>query len=412
MCNNNEHDIILIVKLKLAIEVGSDDMSFNLKYDQGRIRKYHYFMLLSLIQKEKQVSRAQLAKLTKMSNTSVGKIIKELIDDDLVIEVGQTVGGVGRKATLLELNPQGSYIIGVEIQHSMIRIANVSLNGKIIDKRVLNFDIEQRAEVILDMLAKEIELMIDQLVPEISKKILAIGISIPGLVTWPDGKTLAVPQLHWNDVEIKSLLEDKLDYFIYVDNDVRAVLLAESLFGSLTQYKDVACIYIGSGVGGAVMLNNEILRGHSNTLGEIGHITMNPDGSLCDCGRLGCLQTYICSSELQKQTGKSIHEIFEAFENQEEWAVKIINRAKKYLSLAIANIVVMYNPKAILLSGPMVQDFPLLIEGITDSFREYIWTPLEDSLDIKLSIMGKDNGVIGASALVLNEFLRHSNDDI
>lgn len=387
-------------------------MSFNLKYDQGRIRKYHYFMLLSLIQKNRQISRVQLAKLTEMSNTSVGKIIKELIEDELVIEVGQTEGGVGRRATLLEINPKGSYIMGVEIEFNIIRIANVSLNGKIIEKRELDFDVKQKSEIVLGMIAKEISIMIEQMDPEITKKILAIGVSIPGLVTWPDGKTLTVPQLHWKNVEIKSYLEDKLDFIVYVDNDVRAVLLAESLFGSMTAYRDAACIYIGSGVGGAVMINNEILRGHFNTLGEIGHITINPDGSLCDCGRLGCLQTYICSSELQKQTGRSIEEIFEAFELQEEWAIKIINRAKKYLSLAISNIICMYNPEAILLTGPMVQDFPALIEGVAAKSSEYVWAPLENSLHVELSIMGKDNGVIGASALVLNEFLRHSNDDI
>lgn len=387
-------------------------MSFNLKYDQKRIRKYHYFMLLSIIQKKKQVSRAQLAKLTKMSNTSVGKIIKELIDDELVIEVGQTEGRVGRKATLLEINPTGAYIIGVEIQLNLIRIANVSLKGKIIDKREIEFDVKQGAASTLDMLSQEILNMIDQMDPDVAKKILAVGVSLPGLVTWPDGKILTVPQLHWDNVEIKSSLENKLDYIVYVDNDVRAVLLAESLFGSMTQYRNSACIYIGSGVGGAVMANDEILRGHSNTLGEIGHITLNPDGVLCDCGRLGCLQTYICSSELQKQTGKPIQEVFKAFVNEEKWAIEIINRAKKYLSLAIANITCMYNPEAILVAGPMVQDFPIFIEGIEEKANEYIWKPLEDSLQVELSMIGKDNGVIGASALVLNEFLRHSNDDI
>ena len=194
------------------------------------------------------------------------------------------------------------------------------------------------------MIAENILTMIDQMDNSISQKILAIGISIPGLVTWPEGATLTVPQLHWEDVKIKSYLEDKLDYIVYVDNDVRAVLLAESLFGSMKEYRNVACIYIGSGVGGAVMLNDEILRGHSNSLGEIGHMTIDPNGTLCDCGRLGCLQTYICSSELQRQTGQTIEEIFIAFERKEEWAVKTILRARKYISLAIANIACIYNP--------------------------------------------------------------------
>ena len=390
----------------------SDRVSFNLKYDQSGIRKYHYFMLLSLIQKNQQVSRAQLAKLTKMSNTSVGKIIKELIEDELVIEVGQTEGGVGRRATLLEINSEGSYIIGVEIELGTIKIANVTLNGKIIEKVHLTFDVKQDPTIVLDNIADAILMMIEKMDPNMVAKLLAIGVSVPGLVSWPEGKTLAIPQLHWKNVEIKSRLEDKLDYIVYVDNDVRAVLLAESLFGNITEFRDAVCIYIGSGVGSAVMMNGEILRGHLNTLGEIGHMTLNPDGTLCDCGRLGCLQTYICSSELEKQTLSPIQEIFDSFEQGEDWAVTIINRAKKYLSLAISNVILTYNPEVILLSGPLVQDFASLTEDIETMSNAYILAPLRNSFQLKKSSMGKNSGVIGASALVLNEFLRHSNEDI
>jgi len=114
----------------ISLEEELDFMTFNLKYDQERIRKYHYFLLLSLIQKYKSISRSQLAKLTKMSNTTVGKIIRELIEDGLVNEVGQTVGDVGRRATLLEINPQGAYIVGVEIDLDKTQIGIVTLDGK------------------------------------------------------------------------------------------------------------------------------------------------------------------------------------------------------------------------------------------------------------------------------------------
>lgn len=387
-------------------------MSSNFKYDQGNIRKYHYFMLLSLIQKHKQISRSQLATLTKMSNTSVGKIVKELIADELVIEVGQTEGEVGRRATILELNPKGSYIIGVEIDLKAIKIASVSLNGEVIVKKHIECDMKQEAETVLDIIATEILNMVENMNSKIADKIIAIGISMPGLVSWPDGKVLMVPQFHWDNVEVKAYLEERLDYVVYVDNDVRAVLLAESLFGSMTDFNDSVCLYIGSGVGSAVMINGEILRGHRNTLGEIGHITMEPNGTLCDCGRLGCLQTFICSSEIEKQSQRSIQAVFNAFEQGEEWAVRMITRSKKYLGLAISNIVCMYNPKAVLLAGPMVEEYTALVDGVEALSNEYVWSPLKNSFQIIQPEIGEDNGVIGASALVLNEFLRHTNKEI
>lgn len=387
-------------------------MSFNLKYDQERIRKYHYFMLLSLIQKHKRISRSQLAKLTKMSNTSVGKIVKELIIDELVVEVGMTEGDVGRKAIILQINPYGSYIIGVEFDRSGIQIAVVTLSGKIMAKSQMNFDTTKTPYEILEKTATAIKELIEQSEFPLKEKIIAIGASIPGLVTWPEGKVLMVPQFHWNDIDIKGYLEEKLDYVVYVDNHVRTVILAESLFGSTINTQNSVCIYIGSGVGGAAILNGEIMRGHSNMLGEIGHMTIDPNGAMCDCGRLGCLQTFLCSSDIEKQAQKPMNEVFEAYKRNEDWALMLLNKARNYLGLAISNIICIYNPEVVLLAGPMVEEFPGLFDNLEKEIYKYVWNPMKDSFSLNYPIIGKDSGVIGASALVLNEFLRFSNDDI
>lgn len=387
-------------------------MSFNLKYDQERIRKYHYFLLLSLIQKYKKISRSQLAKLTKMSNTTVGKIIKELIYDELVIEVGAKEGEVGRKAKLLKINEYGSYIIGVELDKNGIKIAGVTLTGEIIKKENLPFDINKTAYETLDEVAKTIETLIEHIGSPLKEKIIAVGVSIPGLVTWPEGKVLEVPQFHWEDVDIKEHLQKKLDYVVYVDNHVRTVLLAEMLFGSMRNVKNSVCIYIGSGVGGAAIFEGELIRGHTNTLGEIGHMTIDPNGALCDCGRLGCLQTFLCSSEIEKQAQLSMDEIFQRYKKREEWAVNIINKSKSYLGMAISNITCIYNPEVILLAGPMIEEYPILFSDLEEEINKYIWNPMKDSYSLNQPLIGKDSGVIGASALVLNEFLRFSNDEI
>ncbi len=387
-------------------------MPFNLKYDQSRVRKYHYFLLLSLIQKHKKISRTQLAKLTKMSNTTVGKIIKELMEDGLVNEVGQMTGEVGRRATLLEINPQGAYIIGVDLSLDNIQIAIVSLNGAIIKNKYYDFNADLHPEKMLDKIASHIQELINQTSYEIASKIIAVGISMPGLITWPEGRVLMVPQFHWENIKVKEYLEKKIDFVVYVDTDVRTALLAESLFGSMSDFHDSACIYIGSGVGGAAMLNGEILRGHLNTLGEIGHITLDPNGTLCDCGRLGCLQTFICSSDLEKKAQKPIHEIFTAYDSNEEWAIRLINQARSYLGIAISNIISLYNPEAVLITGPTVQEFPQLVNNIENITDSYIWSPLKKSFKIINPSIGENSGVIGASAIVIKEFLRFSNDDI
>ncbi|GGP12064.1 ROK family transcriptional regulator [Oceanobacillus neutriphilus] len=385
---------------------------FNLKYDQKRIRKYHYFLLLSLIQKHKNISRTQLAKITKMSNTTVGKIINELIDDELILEIGNTVGDAGRRAKLLTINSKGAYIIAVEIDLEYTNIALVALNGTILSSLQINLNANQNPNTVMDIIIKNIKLLMTKFQPEIKEKILAIGIGLPGLITWPKGEVLVVPQFHWKDVKVKSYIEARLDYIVYIDTDVRTALLAESLFGNMTQYDNSACIYVGSGVGGAVMMNGEILRGHHNMLGEIGHITIDPDGALCDCGRLGCLQTFFCSSDLEKKAQMPINEIFQAYDREELWAKRLIEQARKYLALTIANISCIYNPEAVLLTGPMIWKYPQLSDGIENLAQTYAWSALKTSYKIVKPSETRNNGIIGASAIVLNEFLRFTNDDI
>src|SRR5690625_7319170 len=116
-------------------------------------------------------------------------------------------------------------------------MAVVSLDGEIVHDTSCRFDVKEKPEDVLDTISFHITGILQQLDQAVRDKILAIGISLPGLVTLPEGKTLMVPQFHWKDVEIKAHLEAQLDYIVYVDNDVRAVLLAENLFGSMSAYK-------------------------------------------------------------------------------------------------------------------------------------------------------------------------------
>ncbi|GAB2571158.1 ROK family transcriptional regulator [Gracilibacillus alcaliphilus] len=379
-------------------------MVYNFKFDQQNVRKHHYFLLLSLIQKHKKISRSQLSKFTGISNTTVGKITKSLMKDDLIIEKGQTEGEIGRKASLLEINPKGAFIIGISIDINSIKIALVTLNGEIVDKTQVACKVKHHPRETLDQLIT----LTKQFIENKPKKILAIGISMPGLISWPDGLAVRVPQFNWHEVEVRDYLKDKLNFDIFVDNDVRSVLLAEYLFGNLNNMHNSTCIYIGSGVGSSVMINGQIVRGHNNMLGEIGHTTMNPNGALCDCGRLGCLQTYICISEIEKQTQRSMDEVILAYKNNEDWAVRVIDRAKNYLGIAISNIICTYNPEAVLLAGPLIERFPEITKNLEADTKKHIWSPLKESFLLLKASLGEDSDIIGASALVLNNFLKNT----
>lgn len=374
-------------------------------YDQTMMRRHHSLLLFNLIRDAQQISRVDLSKITQMSSTSIGKIVKDLIDRGLVIETGQSSGKVGRKPTLLQINPEGAYVIGVDVDLERLALGVVDLNGRIVSKLEKPINLKQNPEWVVDDIVQSIQELSDQFHAG-SKNIIGVGVCIPGLVSWPDGNIAMIPQFQWKDIKLRELLESKLNHTVYVDNNVKTGLLAEYLFGSVKGLKHIVSIHIGSGLGSAVIENGDILRGVSNALGEIGHTIMDPRGQLCDCGRFGCLQTFICSTALEKQAGKPIADIIAAANHQDPTALKLLERAGEYLAIAVSNVISMYNPESILLVGSMIEQYPELVHLVKRYLAQYSWEPLHQSCDLRLAKFGSESGIIGGTALVLNEKLK------
>lgn len=374
------------------------------KRDQKMLREHHLLLLFKIIKRTGPVSRAELAKTTQMSATSASRIVKELIDKKFVEEIGQTEGNVGRKATLLAVNPKGAFMLGINIELESIEVGVVDLNGNVLMKEIGDVDLSRPPNEVMDRVVHMVNNIRHKL-GELSHRILGAGVSIPGIVEWPQGRLVMIPQFHWQNVEVRAYLEERIGMTVIVDNQVKAILLGESLYGSAVGVANAACIYVGSGVGGAFMDKGEVIRGFKNIAGEIGHTTVHPDGALCDCGRFGCLQTYICTSALEKESGKPIREIFEAEARNEEWAVKLVDRAMEYLALAISNIACTYNPEVIVLTGTMIDDHPELLQRVEEKCKRYLWNTLDSPFEIRYPDIGSNVGIVGASCLILREFL-------
>ncbi|MBS4206651.1 ROK family transcriptional regulator [Bacillus sp. FJAT-50079] len=378
-------------------------MMLETKHDQSMVRKHHMLLLFKLIKRFGPISRAELAKMTEMSATSTSRIVKELIDQHFIVEVGQTEGGVGRRAILLEVNPKGGLLLGVTIELDSIEVGIVDLNGSVLIKQKQEIDASDSPFDILDMIADLLNKMKNEYI-DFKDRFMGCGVSIPGIVDWPSGKVVMIPQFHWSNIELRDYLEKKIGMSVFVDNQVKAILLGEILYGSAVGMESAACIYVGSGLGGAFMDKGDVVRGINNIAGEIGHTTIDPNGILCDCGRIGCLQTYICSSALEKESGKSINEIFAAKHNNERWAINLLDRASEYLAMTISNVACTYNPEVIVLAGPMIERDSDWVGSIKKKLSLFLWSEVVQEVNIHYQSEGSA-GIIGASCLVLKEFL-------
>ncbi|GIO52279.1 MULTISPECIES: ROK family transcriptional regulator [Paenibacillus] len=380
------------------------------KHDQDYIRRKNRSTVFELIRKHSPLSRAEIARLTGMSPTTVSRIVSELFQQDFMHEIEQTTTGVGRKAVMLHVNPGSVLSVGVEIDRSGIRIGIVDLDGKVVHSTQVTRDSRETPEATLERIASAIEELI--LAEDIDRrKVVGIGVGLPGIVDYAGGSVVLSAQLGWKQTDIAGELRRLTGFEVAVDNELKVRALAEHQYGSARGSSRSVLIGFGSGVGSSLIIDGEIYRGETNSAGEIGHTVVDPGGLLCECGKVGCLQTYIAEASLVEQANKikpigSLEELFQARKDGEYWAASIVDRAMTFVAVTVSNIACVYNPDTVILTGKLVESFPEVRDFISDKcMDQFVWEPLRGTFQIVYSALESDGVVIGSGILAQNLFL-------
>ncbi|MBJ9988768.1 MULTISPECIES: ROK family transcriptional regulator [unclassified Paenibacillus] len=380
------------------------------KHDQDYIRRKNRSTVFELIRKHSPLSRAEIARLTGMSPTTVSRIVSELYQQDFMHEIEQTTTGVGRKAVMLHVNPGSVLSVGVEIDRGGIRIGIVDLDGKVVHSTQVTRDSRETPEATLERIASAIEELI-QAEDIDRRKVVGIGVGLPGIVDYAGGSVVLSAQLGWKQTDIAGELRRLTGFEVAVDNELKVRALAEHQYGSARGSSRSVLIGFGSGVGSSLIIDGEIYRGETNSAGEIGHTVVDPGGLLCECGKVGCLQTYIAEASLVEQANKikpigSLEELFQARKDGEYWAASIVDRAMTFVAVTVSNIACVYNPDTVILTGKLVESFPEVRDFISDKcMDQFVWEPLRGTFQIVYSSLESDGVVIGSGILAQNLFL-------
>ncbi|MET3545138.1 putative NBD/HSP70 family sugar kinase [Paenibacillus favisporus] len=380
------------------------------KHDQDYIRRKNRSTVFELIRKHSPLSRAEIARLTGMSPTTVSRIVSELYQQDFMHEIEQTTTGVGRKAVMLHVNPGSVLSVGVEIDRSGIRIGIVDLDGKVVHSTQVMRDSRETPKATLERIASAIEELI-QAEDIDRRKVVGIGVGLPGIVDYAGGSVVLSAQLGWKQTDIAGELRRLTGFEVAVDNELKVRALAEHQYGSARGSSRSVLIGFGSGVGSSLIIDGEIYRGETNSAGEIGHTVVDPGGLLCECGKVGCLQTYIAEASLVEQANKikpigTLEELFQARKDGEYWAASIVDRAMTFVAVTVSNIACVYNPDTVILTGKLVESFPEVRDFISDKcMDQFVWEPLRGTFQIVYSSLESDGVVIGSGILAQNLFL-------
>ena len=313
--------------------------------------------ILEAVQAAGTMSRADLVRHLGISPPTVSKLVRSLLAAQL-LEEGDAPGAVpGRPARVLRLAQTGVQVLGAVVDIKECWIAATGLDGQLHDDRMVRFRTPRSYEKLIAGLLQHTK----RLVPQRDKTTtLAFGLSVPGLINRRKQQVLLSSNIHLLDGQFPADdLERRLGLPVVLLHDTDALCLGERAFGQARGMDDFALIDATSGLGAAIMSGGRLVSGHQGMAGEIGHITVDPHGARCGCGNVGCLETVATDQALttliSEKLGKSVS-MSQAVELARAGKLKVdaeIDRTLGYLAIAVAAMVNLFNPAAVLVEGRM-----------------------------------------------------------
>lgn len=393
-------------------------------------------LLTSVDSEEKQpLSRIQLARKTQLSSTTITNLVAELIEQGIVIEDKTACEDeqrpVGRPRTGLSLVPNARYVVGVHIGVGLYRVALMNLRAEITCSKIVNFDISIPADEVLQRISADIHELLSGCGLD-RRLILGIGVGASGLVDYLNGVNIFAPNLDWHHVSIRDYLEKQTGLPTVVENNVRAMALGEAYFGSGREAQSLAFVYGRTGVGAGFVVEHQLFRGSNTGAGEIGHMILAPEnGEFCRCGNRGCLETLVSETVLLRKARQAaqanpaglladlllrdeethpIERLFLAARQGDADALEIVESAARWLGIALANLVNIFNPELIILGGMFAQGQDLILPAARQTLRQMAFAGLGEKARLETTRFGWRAGVTGAAALaLLNFFYRQTS---
>lgn len=247
----------------------------------------------------------------------------------------------------------------------------------------------------------------------------AVGVGLAGMVNHKKGRVIFLPNIaQLKDFTFTENLSKKIGLPVFLENDVNTALIGEAQIGVAQNKKDVIFIAIGTGIGGAILVSHKLYTGKNGLAGEIGHITVQENGLLCNCGKRGCLETVASGTGIERYVRKMIERgvktkikkeeitaerIAEYAKQGDKLAIKAYKRASHYIAKVCGGLVNIFDPEMIILGGGVTES-GLILEGVKKEIKKYALPELLKGTEIVTSVLKNDAGAIGAAFLAqINE---------
>lgn len=381
------------------------------KIDRVRVHRGNTRLLLSAIHKAGELSRAQAAEVTGIKIMTVGRMAEDLIGRGILQEREKEGGSqVGRPPKLLSLKEDCLLCAAMALDRDMLQLGLVDPRGQIhaytsVPLPEGPLEPERVTPWMADHLSRFLEEHRDL------SPLGTVGIIVPGILDVRQGEMVFAANLHWDHVPLLPVLRERMPEYDFVfENDVKSAALAEYQFGGLQDCRNLVVLSVGSGIGAAVIVEGHLYRGKGNMAGEIGHITINPAGRVCACGKVGCLQTYLSPGTLLTEArtvhpGLTMPEMFALFQKGDPFITALIHQAVEYISIAINLLANTYAPEVVLLRGELLRRGPVIRRLVEETYRDKLNWYMTDAFSLQFEQLGVSAPLTGGGILALEREL-------
>ena len=327
--------------------------------------------ILELIKEENGISRIEISRRFGITPASVGKIIGEFLDSGTIIEEREGESTGGRKPLILNINKKKiGEILGIYFAPTFVQISIGDIDGEIFSSK--KYTLSELKEGIIP----SVETLVENKLKK-NKNINIISIVMNGLVDCEKGISIFSPHYNTKNIPIVEIFEKKFQKKVFIENDVRAMALAEKVYGVCKENHNFVVLNVEAGVGGSIFLNNMLYHGYGSMSGELGHMVVKRNSlEKCSCGKRGCLETEVSNRAIIKKalaqivinnqysilkkildTGKkiTIKDIINGVEEKDMVSMSVTFEALHYIAHALDMIISVINPEKIVIYGDLFQ---------------------------------------------------------
>ncbi|MPY62235.1 ROK family transcriptional regulator [Streptomyces spongiae] len=389
-----------------------------------RVGGYNQAVVLDAIRTRGPISRVELAALSGLTNQTVSNVVRKLLDAGLVTETGQAPSSGGKRRTLLAPRPDGAYALGVHLDPDAAVIVLVNLAGEVLTSRRLRLSVPSEPADVVDRVARAALRLAERSAVD-PGRLLGLGIAAPGPIDGSSGAVVSPPNLPgWDRVPLLKMFAEATDMPVALDNDATAAAIGERWIGGEARAGSFLFIYLGTGIGAGIVLNNTVLHGDSGNAGEFGHLAVEPGDRVCHCGGTGCLGPY-CSpaaiiDDLLRLHGRaaadrigltgdpaSLHGDWKvlrrAARTGDEDACDVVRSAARRIGQAARGAVSLLDVSRVVLGGEGLRGIePIVREEIDTAVNSTSVARAIRPIAIEQSVIGDTVGAVGAASLVLH----------